>query len=90
MDDDARSLPEPFEVAEILWLHAYQKLAAALPESTEPPQPRPKTPPELIPPPPDDTRASPGERPVRPEAGPAPDRRPGPPGPPSPPGGPVA
>ncbi|MFE5796890.1 FxSxx-COOH system tetratricopeptide repeat protein [Streptomyces sp. NPDC056503] len=52
MDDDARSLPEPFEVAEILWLHAYQKLAAPLPPSTEPPQPRPKTPPELSPRPP--------------------------------------
>ncbi|MFF5502066.1 FxSxx-COOH system tetratricopeptide repeat protein [Streptomyces roseolus] len=87
MDDDARSLPEPFEVAEILWLHAYQKLAAALPESTEPPQPRPKTPPELLPPP-FDSRTHPDEWPARSETGPSPDRRPGPPGAPAPPGGP--
>ncbi|MFJ9811377.1 FxSxx-COOH system tetratricopeptide repeat protein [Streptomyces sp. NPDC101158] len=47
MDDDARSLPEAFEVAEALWLHAYQTLAARLPPSAEPPQPRPVTPPGL-------------------------------------------
>lgn len=39
-DDEARPLPEPFEVAEALWLHAYQTLAARLP-SSEPPRPRP-------------------------------------------------
>ncbi|MFI8822661.1 FxSxx-COOH system tetratricopeptide repeat protein [Streptomyces sp. NPDC053431] len=47
MDDDARSLPEAFEVAEALWLHAYQTLAARLPPSTDPPQTRPVTPPGL-------------------------------------------
>ncbi|MFF2776518.1 FxSxx-COOH system tetratricopeptide repeat protein [Streptomyces sp. NPDC058052] len=47
MDDDDRSLPEPFEVAEALWLHAYQTLAARLPPSSDPPQPRPVTPPGL-------------------------------------------
>ncbi|MEU2507041.1 FxSxx-COOH system tetratricopeptide repeat protein [Streptomyces sp. NPDC007863] len=90
MDDDARSLPEPFEVAEILWLHAYQKLAAALPESTEPPQPRPKTPPELIPPPPGPPAPPFGQGddpPGRPEAAPPPDRRPGTPPPPGGPSG---
>ncbi|MEV5970900.1 FxSxx-COOH system tetratricopeptide repeat protein [Streptomyces sp. NPDC051921] len=59
MDDDARSLPEAFEVAEALWLHAYQTLAARLPPSTEPPRPRPVTLPDL-PGPPEN-----GERPPR-------------------------
>ncbi|GGY65687.1 cytochrome c [Streptomyces omiyaensis] len=45
--DDADALPEPFEVAEALWLHAYQTSAAPLPPSSEPPQTRPRTPPEL-------------------------------------------
>ncbi|WP_051804663.1 FxSxx-COOH system tetratricopeptide repeat protein [Streptomyces griseus] len=43
MDDDDRSLPEPFEVAESLWLHAYQTLAARLPLSSAPPRTRPET-----------------------------------------------
>ncbi|MGW4056549.1 hypothetical protein ACWENA_37645, partial [Streptomyces sp. NPDC004779] len=47
MDDDARSLPEPFEVAEALWLHAYQTLAARLPAFPDAPHPRPATPPGL-------------------------------------------
>ncbi|MEU9423635.1 FxSxx-COOH system tetratricopeptide repeat protein [Streptomyces sp. NPDC048342] len=41
MDDDSRARPEAFEVAEGLWLHAYQTLAARLPASHRPPQPRP-------------------------------------------------
>ncbi|MFB6841431.1 FxSxx-COOH system tetratricopeptide repeat protein [Streptomyces sp. NPDC056361] len=47
MDDDSPSYPEAFEVAEALWLHAYQTLAARLPPSTEPPRPRPATLPGL-------------------------------------------
>ncbi|MDV5145377.1 FxSxx-COOH system tetratricopeptide repeat protein [Streptomyces sp. SBC-4] len=47
MDDEARPSPEAFEVAEALWLHAYQTLAARLPPSTEPPRPRPTVPPGL-------------------------------------------
>ncbi|MEX0170895.1 FxSxx-COOH system tetratricopeptide repeat protein [Streptomyces sp. LMG1-1-1.1] len=47
MDDDSPSYPEAFEVAEALWLHAYQTLAARLPPSTDPPRPRPATPPGL-------------------------------------------
>ncbi|MEU7068622.1 FxSxx-COOH system tetratricopeptide repeat protein [Streptomyces narbonensis] len=47
MDDDARPEPEAFEVAEALWLHAYQTLAARLPPSTDPPRPRPTVPPGL-------------------------------------------
>ncbi|WP_406435697.1 FxSxx-COOH system tetratricopeptide repeat protein [Streptomyces sp. NBC_00631] len=41
MGDDSRARPEAFEVAEGLWLHAYQTLAARLPASDRPPQPRP-------------------------------------------------
>ncbi|MER7187125.1 hypothetical protein ABT404_48020, partial [Streptomyces hyaluromycini] len=41
MDEDSRACPEAFEVAEGLWLHAYQTLAARLPASDRPPQPRP-------------------------------------------------
>src|SRR5690349_5410666 len=41
MGDDPRARPEPFEVAEGLWLHAYQTLAARLPASDRPPRPRP-------------------------------------------------
>ncbi|MGW1622611.1 FxSxx-COOH system tetratricopeptide repeat protein [Streptomyces sp. NPDC002172] len=41
MGDDPRARPEAFEVAEGLWLHAYQTLAARLPASDRPPQPRP-------------------------------------------------
>lgn len=41
MGDDSRARPEAFEVAEGLWLHAYQTLAARLPASHRPPQPRP-------------------------------------------------
>ncbi|MEV5954695.1 FxSxx-COOH system tetratricopeptide repeat protein, partial [Streptomyces sp. NPDC051987] len=41
MDEDSRARPEAFEVAEGLWLHAYQTLAARLPASDRPPQPRP-------------------------------------------------
>ncbi|MFD4372131.1 FxSxx-COOH system tetratricopeptide repeat protein [Streptomyces sp. NPDC058486] len=44
MDDDDSTLPEPFEVAEALWLHAYQTLAARLPPSTAPLSPRPVIP----------------------------------------------
>ncbi|MEU3743724.1 MULTISPECIES: FxSxx-COOH system tetratricopeptide repeat protein [Streptomyces] len=47
MDDDSRPEPEAFEVAEALWLHAYQTLAARLSPSTEPPRPRPTVPPGL-------------------------------------------
>ncbi|MFJ9565014.1 FxSxx-COOH system tetratricopeptide repeat protein [Streptomyces fuscichromogenes] len=41
MGEDSRARPEAFEVAEALWLHAYQTLAARLPASDRPPQPRP-------------------------------------------------
>ncbi|GHJ37779.1 FxSxx-COOH system tetratricopeptide repeat protein [Streptomyces sp. TS71-3] len=41
MGDEPRPYPEAFEVAEALWLHAYQTLAARLPPSSSPPQPRP-------------------------------------------------
>src|SRR5262245_1088524 len=41
MGEDSRAYPEAFEVAEGLWLHAYQTLAARLPVSDRPPQPRP-------------------------------------------------
>ncbi|MFD4501915.1 FxSxx-COOH system tetratricopeptide repeat protein [Streptomyces sp. NPDC058457] len=41
MGEDSRAYPEAFEVAEGLWLHAYQTLAARLPASDRPPQPRP-------------------------------------------------
>ncbi|MFD4600903.1 FxSxx-COOH system tetratricopeptide repeat protein [Streptomyces sp. NPDC058464] len=41
MGEDPRAYPEAFEVAEGLWLHAYQTLAARLPASDRPPQPRP-------------------------------------------------
>ncbi|MFE6228470.1 FxSxx-COOH system tetratricopeptide repeat protein [Microtetraspora glauca] len=80
--DDARSLPEPFEVAEALWLHAYQTLAARLP-SAEPPRPRP-TP---LPGPPATGRDLPAlpvtaPDPAAPAGGTPPDRpRPGPAGP---------
>ncbi|MFI7497598.1 FxSxx-COOH system tetratricopeptide repeat protein [Streptomyces sp. NPDC049687] len=43
MGDDPRPYPEAFEVAEALWLLAYQTLAARLPPSTRPPQARPAT-----------------------------------------------
>ncbi|MFE1343809.1 FxSxx-COOH system tetratricopeptide repeat protein [Streptomyces sp. NPDC058757] len=88
-DDDTRSLPEPFEVAEALWLHAYQTLAAPLAPSTEPPQTRPKTPPELSDPAPRAEETEEGDRPRRPHPGPGGDpalHRPGPQGPPGPPG----
>ncbi|MFB7426923.1 FxSxx-COOH system tetratricopeptide repeat protein [Streptomyces hydrogenans] len=81
-DDDTRSLPEPFEVAEALWLHAYQSLAAPLTPSTDPPQPRPKTPPELADPPPRTEEPEEGDHPFRPSPDPAGVRRTGPPGPP--------
>ncbi|MGW8352509.1 FxSxx-COOH system tetratricopeptide repeat protein [Streptomyces wedmorensis] len=66
MDDVAPPYPEAFEVAEALWLHAYQTLAARLPPSTEPPRPRPATPPGLS--------GAPGvlDRPPAPGAAPAP------------------
>ncbi|MEU4065318.1 FxSxx-COOH system tetratricopeptide repeat protein [Streptomyces wedmorensis] len=51
MDDDSPSYPEAFEVAEALWLHAYQTLAARLSPSTEPPRSRPAVPPGLASPP---------------------------------------
>ncbi|MFG2952141.1 FxSxx-COOH system tetratricopeptide repeat protein [Streptomyces sp. NPDC048291] len=41
MGEEPRARPEAFEVAEGLWLHAYQMLAARLPASDRPPQPRP-------------------------------------------------
>ncbi|WP_406489680.1 FxSxx-COOH system tetratricopeptide repeat protein [Streptomyces phaeochromogenes] len=41
MDEDPRPYPEPFEVAEALWLLAYQTVAARLSPSVGPPQPRP-------------------------------------------------
>ncbi|MBW8796431.1 MAG: tetratricopeptide repeat protein [Streptomyces sp.] len=41
MGEDPRARPEAFEVAEGLWLHAYQTLAARLPASDRPPRPRP-------------------------------------------------
>ncbi|MFF4114400.1 FxSxx-COOH system tetratricopeptide repeat protein [Streptomyces sp. NPDC001714] len=41
MGEDSRAHPEAFEVAEGLWLHAYQTLAARLPASDRPPRPRP-------------------------------------------------
>ncbi|WP_432018675.1 FxSxx-COOH system tetratricopeptide repeat protein [Streptomyces sp. 1222.5] len=47
MGEDPRPYPEPVELAEALWLHAYQTLAARLPPSDRPPQPRPSTPPGL-------------------------------------------
>ncbi|MEU7425195.1 FxSxx-COOH system tetratricopeptide repeat protein [Streptomyces sp. NPDC040750] len=43
MGEDPRPYPEAFELAEALWLHAYQTLAARLPSSDRPPQPRPPT-----------------------------------------------
>ncbi|MEU0003450.1 FxSxx-COOH system tetratricopeptide repeat protein [Streptomyces sp. NPDC006314] len=43
MGEDPRPYPEPFELAEALWLHAYQTMAARLPSSARPPQPRPPT-----------------------------------------------
>ncbi|MES4887650.1 FxSxx-COOH system tetratricopeptide repeat protein [Streptomyces sp. NPDC096012] len=47
MGDEPGRYPEPFELAEALWLHAYQTLAARLPPSAGPPRPRPSTPPGL-------------------------------------------
>ncbi|MER5787167.1 FxSxx-COOH system tetratricopeptide repeat protein [Streptomyces sp. NPDC001980] len=41
MGEDPRARPEAFEVAEALWLHAYQTLAARLPASDRPPRPGP-------------------------------------------------
>ncbi|MGW7542027.1 FxSxx-COOH system tetratricopeptide repeat protein [Streptomyces sp. NPDC054770] len=41
MGEDSRARPEAFEVAEGLWLHAYQTLAARLPASDRPPRSRP-------------------------------------------------
>ncbi|MEU9347047.1 FxSxx-COOH system tetratricopeptide repeat protein [Streptomyces sp. NPDC048278] len=41
MGEEPRARPEAFEVAEGLWLHAYQTLAARLPASDRPPRPRP-------------------------------------------------
>ncbi|MFI8365754.1 FxSxx-COOH system tetratricopeptide repeat protein [Streptomyces sp. NPDC085466] len=67
MDDDARSLPEPFEVAEALWLHAYQTLAARLPAFPDAPHPRPVPPPGLAgptdPPKPSGPTGPPGDPP---------------------------
>lgn len=47
MGEEPRPYPEPVELAEALWLHAYQTLAARLPPSDRPPQSRPSTPPGL-------------------------------------------
>ncbi|MEU3604752.1 FxSxx-COOH system tetratricopeptide repeat protein [Streptomyces sp. NPDC035033] len=80
MDDDARSLPEPFEVAEALWLHAYQTLAAPLPSSGAPPGPPPTTPPGLPWPPGPPDAPPPAERPRPGGAAPAGEPAPGPPG----------
>ncbi|MFE0333800.1 SAV_2336 N-terminal domain-related protein, partial [Streptomyces sp. NPDC058955] len=76
-DDEARSLPEPFEVAEALWLHAYQTLAARLP-SSDPPRPRPVSLPGLpvpgqdLPTPPLDAPGAPGLPGAPPAGGPRP------------------
>ncbi|MFH8724398.1 FxSxx-COOH system tetratricopeptide repeat protein [Streptomyces termitum] len=87
MDDEDRSLPEPFEVAEALWLHAYQTLAARLPPAADPPRPRPAAWPDLpgAPADPDGGRPDggpPSGRSAVPGAdGPPPPRTAGPPGP---------
>ncbi|MFD8816879.1 hypothetical protein ACFV23_36685, partial [Streptomyces sp. NPDC059627] len=68
MGEDSRARPEAFEVAEGLWLHAYQTLAARLPASEPPPRARAGRParragrprPPARPPPP-----APGDGPAR-------------------------